>query len=282
MGVGALLEVDELAGAVVEGGVGEAEGGVERVGDLLVGVGVAGVGDRGLFEEGGGGVVGVLRVDPEEGDPLAVTRRELLQDRELEAAGAAPGGPDVGDDRVALQRGDPLFVGVGPAREQLVGLGVQRRQRCGGAGQGASRSRGACRRSRRPRRSRSRSPPRAGSASRESAMRRVRRVVIRSVITIRTFGPLVMRAAEIVGETGYGSPAPSFTCLQPYVSCSAEAEPRSLLWPRPAMLPRKRQFLQAPTSSVRRSSPASRSCSTARGPRRWRRGRPAAVPSTRR
>ena len=33
-----------------------------------------------------------------------------------------------------------------------------------------------------------------------------------------------------------------------------------------------RQFLQAPISSARRRSPASRSCSTARGPRRWRPG----------
>src|SRR5258707_64294 len=137
MGVGALLQVDELAGAVVEGGVGEAEGGAEGVGDLLVGVGVAGVGDRRIFEERLRGLVGVLGVAAEEGDALAVAGRELLQDRELEAAGPAPGGPDVGDDGVALQRRDPPFVGPRPAGQQLVVLRVQRRQRRRRPGQGA-------------------------------------------------------------------------------------------------------------------------------------------------
>src|SRR3984885_4690687 len=142
VGVGALLEVDELAGAVVEGGVGEAEAGAERVGDLPVGVGVAGVGERRLGEEGPGRVVGVLGVDAEEGDPFAVAGGELLQDRELEAAGPATGGPDVGDDRVSLQRGDPSFVGAGAARQQLIRLLVQggqgrRRPRQGGRVVGA-------------------------------------------------------------------------------------------------------------------------------------------------
>ena len=44
VGVLALLEEDELAGAVVEGGVGEAAA-APSVGDLFVGVGVARVGD---------------------------------------------------------------------------------------------------------------------------------------------------------------------------------------------------------------------------------------------
>ena len=47
-------------------------------------------------------------------------------------------------------------------------------------------------------------------------------------------------------------------------------------------MPRQRQFHQAPISSARRSSPASPSCSTARGRRRWRPAPPAAAPSTRR
>src|SRR6478672_2946787 len=136
LGVGTLLEVDELAFTVVEGGVGEAAVAAERVEDLFAGIAVAGVGDRLLFEERLGGIGIVFGVHAEEGDPLAVAGGELLQHRELEAAGAAPGGPDVDDDRVAGERGDSLLVGVDPVREELVCLLVQGGQRRWRAGQG--------------------------------------------------------------------------------------------------------------------------------------------------
>ncbi len=186
-----------------------------RVGDLFVRVGVARVGDRRLFEEGLGGVVGVLGVDAEEGDPLAVAGRELLQDRELEAAGPAPGGPDVGDDRVSPQRRDPLFEGVGPAGEQLVRLLVQGGQRRRRAGQGGGRSRGAGHRSRRRWEEPQPTAKRVSSASASSDMGWVRPVVIRSVITIRTFGPPVCGPLRTPGRRDTDSREPSFTCLQP-------------------------------------------------------------------
>src|SRR6201996_7912743 len=46
------------------------------------------------------------------------------------------------------------------------------------------------------------------------------------------------------------------------------AKTQSLLWPTPLTLPLARQSQPAPISSVPPSSPASPSCSTARGPRR--------------
>ena len=82
-----------------------------------------------------GGVVGVLAVHAEEGDALAVGGGEPLEGGELEAAGAAPGGPDVDHDRVAAQRLDPLLVGVDAAVEQLVALPVEGRERRRRAGQ---------------------------------------------------------------------------------------------------------------------------------------------------
>src|SRR4029077_1319192 len=112
VGVGALFEVDELAAAIVEGGVGDPLRAAERVGDLLVRVGVARVGDRRLFEEGVRRVVGVFVVDAEEGNPFAVLRRRLLEAGELKAARSAPRGPDVDPRRIPVQRRDPPFVGV--------------------------------------------------------------------------------------------------------------------------------------------------------------------------
>src|SRR6185436_18278436 len=99
--IGPLLEVDEIAMPIVEGGVGKSERGADRAFDVLVGVGVARIGHRLLAEERHRRVVGVLAVDAEEGDALAVGGGELLQSGELEAARPTPRGPDVDDDRVA-------------------------------------------------------------------------------------------------------------------------------------------------------------------------------------
>ena len=79
-------------------------------GDLEVGVAVARVRERQLLEEGRGRVVGVLRVDAEEGDLLAALRRQRLEEGELGAAGPAPRRPLVDDDRIAAQLLDPLLV----------------------------------------------------------------------------------------------------------------------------------------------------------------------------
>jgi hypothetical protein len=84
----ALLQVDEPAAAVVEGGVGEAELDADAFGDRFVGVYVAGVGDGRLAEEGvDRRRVGVVAVDPEEGDPPAERGRGALEERELGPAG---------------------------------------------------------------------------------------------------------------------------------------------------------------------------------------------------
>src|ERR1700755_4943 len=125
LGVRALFELDQLARLVVEGGVGKAAEAAERFDQPFAGIDVAGVGHRLLAQEGRRRVGVVLRVDAEEGDALAVTGGELLQGRELEAAGPAPGGPEVDHDRVAPHLGDPLFEGAGAAGQQLVGLLVQ-------------------------------------------------------------------------------------------------------------------------------------------------------------
>src|SRR5215204_5615940 len=128
VGVLARLEEDELSAGVIERGA-RKDAAADAAGDLLVGVGVAGVGNGSLSEEGGGGVVRVLGVDAEEGDALAVLGRELLKNGKLEAARAAPGGPDVDDHREPPQRCDPLFIGVCAAQEQLVFLSMEGRQR---------------------------------------------------------------------------------------------------------------------------------------------------------
>ena len=173
----------------------------ERVGDLLVGVAVAGVGHRLLARGRCGGVVGVLRVDAEEGDPLAVAGRELLQGRELVAAGDAPGGPDVGDDRVAAQRRDPLLVGVGAARQQLVAPARAGRPGAPASRRGPWRSRGA-RRRRRRREEPQPPPPRSDRQARARAApaEGVSRSVIRSVGTIRTFGSRFAEPLRSPGE----------------------------------------------------------------------------------
>src|SRR4051794_37181329 len=51
VGVLAPFQVTEVAPAVVVGGVGEAARDVDALGDVLVGVREAGIGDRDLFEE---------------------------------------------------------------------------------------------------------------------------------------------------------------------------------------------------------------------------------------
>src|SRR5689334_17881232 len=71
LGVGAHLEVAEVALAVVEGRVGKSADRADRRGDLAVAVGIARVGDGVFFEEFSGERIGVLAVDAEEGDPLA-------------------------------------------------------------------------------------------------------------------------------------------------------------------------------------------------------------------
>src|SRR5215213_6931863 len=129
LGVRALLEIDQLTLAVIEGRVGKAEAGAEALFDVLVGVGVARVGDGRLREEGVCGVLGVPTVDSEERDPSPILGRHPLQGGELEAAGPAPRGPYIDDDRISAQRLDSLLVGVPPAVQQLVGLPVQRGQR---------------------------------------------------------------------------------------------------------------------------------------------------------
>src|ERR1044072_1093143 len=108
-----LFGVHELAFVVVESGGGQREG-VSGVGDVPAGVLVAGIGNRLLSEEGARRVVGILAVDAEEGDALAVVRRRLLEVWELEAAGAAPRGPDVEHYGVTAQGGDPLLISVLP------------------------------------------------------------------------------------------------------------------------------------------------------------------------
>src|SRR4029079_2106037 len=121
VGVGPLLEVGELAAAVVVGGAGK-PGKVEVMPDVLAGIADARVGNRVLGEEGLGGVLRVKGVDADEGDPLAELCRDVLEERELEAAGTAPGGPDVGDHRVPPQLCQLLRIGVAAARDQLVGM----------------------------------------------------------------------------------------------------------------------------------------------------------------
>src|SRR5262245_13491477 len=96
----ALPQVAELPRAPVVGRVGEASECAEVVEDVLAGVGVAGVGNGSLFEEGFGRVVGVFGVDPEECDALPVAGGELLEARELGTAGVAPGRPEVDHDGV--------------------------------------------------------------------------------------------------------------------------------------------------------------------------------------
>src|SRR6476469_263993 len=76
----------EAAVAAVVGRVREAAGLDDAVLDFAMGVGVARVGDRVFFEEFLGVGFAVFAIDAEEGDLLAVAGRELLQDRELEAA----------------------------------------------------------------------------------------------------------------------------------------------------------------------------------------------------
>ena len=67
------------------------------------------------------------RSTPDEGDAACRTPATPLEARELDAARAAPRGPDVDHDRVPAQRARPAPEGpCAPPGEQLVGLGVQR------------------------------------------------------------------------------------------------------------------------------------------------------------
>jgi hypothetical protein len=121
--VDAGMDIDQLAGPVVEARGGEGLGrAAEILGDLQIRVGVGRVGQRQLREELLGWPLGVVRVDAEEGDLVAALLRERLEPRELEAAGAAPRGPLVDDDREAPQLAGALVERLGAAGEQLVRL----------------------------------------------------------------------------------------------------------------------------------------------------------------
>src|SRR6185295_14918604 len=135
LGEGSLLEEAERAGAIVEGGVGQAAGGADRVGYALIAVAVARVGQRRFFEKFFGEGVGVLAVDAEEGDALAVFGGELLQGGELVATGPAPGGPDVDHDGISLQPRDAPFEGIVAAGEELAPLLIESGERCRRSGE---------------------------------------------------------------------------------------------------------------------------------------------------
>ena len=86
----ALLNVGELAARVVERRRREADRGLHRLGDLLVGVAEAGIGERVLPQEVLRGRARVVGVDTQERDPLAESRRQPLKPGRLHVAGAAP------------------------------------------------------------------------------------------------------------------------------------------------------------------------------------------------
>src|SRR5207247_11286733 len=95
---------------------------VEEARDLRVGVLVARVADGVALEEAA--CVGrvVVRVDPQEADALAELHGELLEERELGPAGAAPRGPLVHHHRVSLQRGKAGLEGGRAAAKELISL----------------------------------------------------------------------------------------------------------------------------------------------------------------
>src|SRR6478672_5792429 len=86
----ALLDVDLLAARVVDGRRGSADRRVDEEGDVLAGIGVAGIGDRELVQELLGRRVRVPGVHPDEGDPLAAPGSLALEPGHLLAAGPAP------------------------------------------------------------------------------------------------------------------------------------------------------------------------------------------------
>src|SRR5262245_55426585 len=136
-GVAAGLGVDALPAAVVEGRGGEALRDAEQLRDVAVGIDEAWVRNRDLAEELLRRAVRVLRVHGEEGDPLSAPHRLLLEERELVAAGPAPGRPLVDHDGVSAQGGKLAAKRVGSALDQLTGLPVESRQRGGSTLEGA-------------------------------------------------------------------------------------------------------------------------------------------------
>ncbi len=74
--------------------------------DLAVRVEETRVGDGELLKELPCPVPGVFAVNAQKCDPLASFGHLLLEERELEAAGPAPGGPLVHDDGVPSEVGD--------------------------------------------------------------------------------------------------------------------------------------------------------------------------------
>ena len=123
LGIGALVEVGQLALGVVEAGARRRDR-LELGRDLQLGILVAREAHRVLREELTGIGVVVLDVHAEEGDLRAALDRLLLEEGELRAAWRAPRRPAVDHDRIAAQLTQPGAEGVDPAVQELVGLVV--------------------------------------------------------------------------------------------------------------------------------------------------------------
>src|SRR5439155_3778620 len=130
-----LMQEGELALRVVEGGRRERRDSLEDSGDLEVRVLVARIRDRELLQEAARLAAVVVRVHAEERDPAPELQRQALEQRELGAAGATPGGPLVDHDGIALQLPQAGLERVGAAGKEAARLIVDRRERRRGPGQ---------------------------------------------------------------------------------------------------------------------------------------------------